>query len=94
MEAWEEAGLLGVLDGEPVGTYHYEKLGRDRHVTVFVMRVTDQKDEWPEQSFRDREWITCEEALTRIEEPGLRMIVRHVFRDLLLEEPEEIVAVS
>src|SRR5262245_55174768 len=25
IEAWEEAGLVGTLDGEPVGNYVYEK---------------------------------------------------------------------
>src|SRR6476620_2968172 len=26
IEAWEEAGLVGALDPEPIGTYAYEKL--------------------------------------------------------------------
>jgi 8-oxo-dGTP pyrophosphatase MutT (NUDIX family) len=79
-ESWEEAGLVGVLDGEPVGTYHYEKFGRDHLVTVFVMRVTDEKTSWPERGQRTREWVPVEEALSRIEEPGLRILVRQVFR--------------
>ena len=78
IEAWEEAGLVGVLESEPVGSYHYDKLGRDRHVTVFVMRVSDQKADWPE-SYRIREWLTVDEALSRIDEPGLRAIVREQF---------------
>jgi 8-oxo-dGTP pyrophosphatase MutT (NUDIX family) len=80
IEAWEEAGLLGVLDAEPVGSYHYEKLGQERHVTVFLMRVTEQKSSWPEDSFRRPEWVTPDEAIKRIEEPGLRMLIRSVIR--------------
>lgn len=75
IEAWEEAGWLGLLDDAPVGDYTYRKDGRDRCVLVFVMTVTDEKDHWPESAFRCREWLTVEDAVARIEEPGLRQIV-------------------
>ena len=39
IEAWEEAGLVGTLDPEPVGSYLYEKLGQSHHVLMFIMRV-------------------------------------------------------
>ena len=48
VEAWEEAGLRGDIDGEAVGTYRYEKRGRPHHVTVFVMRVDAETDDFPE----------------------------------------------
>ena len=76
IEAWEEAGWLGLLDDEPIGNYTYRKDGRDRCVLVFVMTVTDEKDHWPESAFRCREWLTVEDAVARIEEPGLQEIVR------------------
>ena len=79
IEAWEEAGLVGVLDGEPVGSYVYEKLGRECHVVVFRMTVTEARDRWPEQHIRQREWITVDEAIDRVDEPGLRDILRMVF---------------
>ena len=75
IEAWEEAGWLGLLDDAPVGDYTYRKDGRDRCVLVFVMTVTDERDHWPESAFRCREWLTVEDAVARIEEPGLRQIV-------------------
>jgi 8-oxo-dGTP pyrophosphatase MutT (NUDIX family) len=78
-EAWEEAGLLGALDPEPVGSYHYEKYGLTHHVTVFVLRVTQQKADWPERSFRVREWVPVEAAVERVEEPGLQDLLRAVF---------------
>ena len=87
IEAWEEAGLTGVLDGEPVGSYHYEKYGVDHHVMVYVMRVTQQSDDYPERDQRQREWVNEEVTLSRIHEPGLQAIVREVFRiDRSLEE--------
>lgn len=79
LEAWEEAGLLGVLTPEPVGTYHYEKDGRSHFVTVFVLTVTDAKDVWPERFLRKREWVDPDEAMDRIEEDGLRTIVYRNF---------------
>ena len=80
IEAWEEAGVLGALDPEPAGTYHYEKFGLDHHVTVFVMRVTDQKSDWPEQLDRRREWVPFETAAEWIDDPGLRDLLLAVFR--------------
>lgn len=87
VEAWEEAGLVGVLDPEPLGTYVYEKLGRELHVLVFHMTVTEVRDEWPERGVRAREWVSLEEALDLIEEAGLRDLLRLAFR---LKPPERL----
>lgn len=76
VEAWEEAGLVGALDPEPLGTYAYEKLGRELHVLVFRMLVTEVRDEWPERHIRARAWVTLDEAIERIEESGLRELLR------------------
>src|SRR5687768_16587623 len=53
-EAWEEAGLVGVLQPDPVGSYLYDKNGVTCHVLVFLLHVTEFRDEYPEQSFRER----------------------------------------
>jgi 8-oxo-dGTP pyrophosphatase MutT (NUDIX family) len=74
-EAWEEAGLVGVLQPEPVGTYLYEKAGLTCHVTVFLMRVTDAAGDWPERQVRQRTWLTFAQAQQRIEDPGLRELI-------------------
>jgi 8-oxo-dGTP pyrophosphatase MutT (NUDIX family) len=87
VEAWEEAGLVGALDPEPLGTYVYEKFGRDHHVLVFKMTVTDVCEDWPERNLRTRTWVSVEEALNLIEEPGLRNLLRLVF---LLRTPEHL----
>jgi 8-oxo-dGTP pyrophosphatase MutT (NUDIX family) len=87
VEAWEEAGLVGALDPEPLGSYAYEKLGRQLHVLVFRMTVTEVRDEWPERTQRTRAWVTLDDALDRIDEPGLRDLVRLAFR---LRRPERL----
>ncbi len=79
VEAWEEAGLVGTLDPEPVGTYVYEKLGRTHHVLVYRMGVTEAHETYPEVSSRQRAWVTVDEAIDRIDEPGLRNILRKLF---------------
>jgi 8-oxo-dGTP pyrophosphatase MutT (NUDIX family) len=75
-EAWEEAGLSGVLSPEPAGSYVYEKAGFTYHVTVFLMHVTDAADDWPERGLRDRCWLTPGHAVARVEEQGLRELIR------------------
>jgi 8-oxo-dGTP pyrophosphatase MutT (NUDIX family) len=77
-EAWEEAGLVGVLHPEPVGTYLYEKLGGTHFVTVFLMEVTDEAPQWPERQLRQREWLNTADALDRLVDEGLREILRAV----------------
>ena len=76
-EAWEEAGLVGVLDPAPVGSYLYDKWGNTCHVTVFVMRVTEAAEDWPERGARERSWLSIRQALGRIDDEGLREMVRN-----------------
>ena len=57
IEAWEEAGLVGTLQTDPIGSYLYEKYGRTYHVIVFLMRVTEMASDWPERGIRKREWL-------------------------------------
>lgn len=84
MEAWEEAGLVGVLEPEPLGSYLYQKLGYPHHVTVFRMQVTDMADDWPEREFRTRSWLTPAQALVRLDDAGLRDMLRAMIaRDAL-----------
>lgn len=89
VEAWEEAGLLGTIQGDSVGSYHYEKYNRDHHVLVFVMKVLNERAEWPEFGERERQWVSVEEAIRRIEEPDLKDIVRTIFRDELTQAAAE-----
>src|SRR5207253_10632262 len=57
-EAWEEAGLTGALQREPIGSYLYEKEGQRYHVTVFVMKVTSVEQDWPEREQRERSFVS------------------------------------
>jgi 8-oxo-dGTP pyrophosphatase MutT (NUDIX family) len=75
-EAWEEAGLVGVLLPDPVGSYLYQKYGNEYLVIVFRLQVTEAADDWPERTLRQRSWLMPGEALERVEDRGLRELIR------------------
>jgi 8-oxo-dGTP pyrophosphatase MutT (NUDIX family) len=75
-EAWEEAGLTGTLDAEPVGSYVYEKYGSVCHVMVFVMRVADMAQDWPERGVRERAWLSPSGVFKRVDDAGLADVLR------------------
>ena len=67
-EAHEEAGLSGRLLGESIGTYEYEKGGTRLRVAVFLMEVLEEQPTWLEMSFRERRWLSVDEASTLLED--------------------------
>jgi 8-oxo-dGTP pyrophosphatase MutT (NUDIX family) len=77
-EAWEEAGLVGLLHQEPLGSYLYEKDGSVCHVIVFRMAVTGAADSYPETGLRQRAWLPSGQAAGRVEDAGLRDILREL----------------
>jgi 8-oxo-dGTP pyrophosphatase MutT (NUDIX family) len=61
-EAFEEAGIRGEIEGEPVGSFSYQKWGEDLEVQVFLFRVTDIEDDFEDADFRRRRWLEASEA--------------------------------
>ena len=62
-EAYEDAGLIGVVGREPVGTYRYAKRSGGRksvpvEVEVFPLGVATQLEDWPERGQRETRWFT------------------------------------
>lgn len=58
-EAWEEAGVRGKMDDNPVGYYLHPRNNKPElldRIQLFPMLVTDQQDEWPEEAQRFRHW--------------------------------------
>ena len=74
-EAYEEAGLVGTVDDDPIGTYDYAKDGKRFRVTVYPLRDPEELEVWPEYDARRREWVTPADAIDRIREKGLRAIL-------------------
>lgn len=72
-EAWEEAGVRGVISEQMLGCYQYDKWGGTCSVQVFPIWVTDFIDDraW-EENHRHREWLTLKKAMLLIEQAELR----------------------
>jgi 8-oxo-dGTP pyrophosphatase MutT (NUDIX family) len=80
-EAFEEAGILGDIVGKkPLGNFHYPK--RLAHTTilcevrVYLFRVEQQLEVWPEMSQRETKWFDANEAAELVDEGGLAAIIR------------------
>ena len=74
-ESWEEAGLVGAISKEPIGSYIYTKLDRTCHVLVYILQVTEAAAEWPERGMRRRIWVSVEKAIDQIEDDGLKELI-------------------
>jgi len=75
-EALEEAGITGSLDAAPLGSFMYQKGGRQLPVQVFAMQVDRVLVRWLEQGEREREWFRCAEAIERVTQVDLRNVIR------------------
>jgi 8-oxo-dGTP pyrophosphatase MutT (NUDIX family) len=77
-EAHEEAGLIGHLLGECIGTYDYRKWDAHLTVAVYVMEVLTEESTWPEMRFRERRWCSLDEAVSLLMDHPVRRLLDHV----------------
>ncbi len=81
IEAWEEAGVKGVIDERCIGIYSYSK-ETDEHgafpclAMVFGIEVTSLADDFPEAGQRKRVWVSRKKAAKLVDEPDLARILR------------------
>ena len=74
-EAWEEAGVLGQVFPNLIGTYEYYKSGCTWQVDVFLLQVETIVENWPEAYKRKRQWVSIPKAIKRVDEPDLKLIL-------------------
>jgi 8-oxo-dGTP pyrophosphatase MutT (NUDIX family) len=86
-EAWEEAGLIGLLHSGPIGSYGYEKAGTRFEVVMFLMDVITVAKDWPESRRRSRYWLRPWDAVSRIRVRGLREVIRNALAAEPIEFP-------
>jgi 8-oxo-dGTP pyrophosphatase MutT (NUDIX family) len=82
-EAYEEAGVIGEVSSQRVGSYFYTKRlpgsgEADCRVDVFTMKVERLLDHWPEQQQRTRQWFTLTEAAMAVDESSLVVLLLHL----------------
>jgi 8-oxo-dGTP pyrophosphatase MutT (NUDIX family) len=75
-EAREEAGLIGLVDEEPIGSYKYRKQLEEGysvpcHVFVYPMLVREHRLDWPERLERTLRWSPLGEAAEMVRDRDL-----------------------
>ena len=80
-EAYEEAGLVGTVGKRPIGSYRYVKQLSPTStvvckVSVFLLRVEQELDDYLESAARQRCWLSPDEAADRVQERGLSKLLR------------------
>jgi 8-oxo-dGTP pyrophosphatase MutT (NUDIX family) len=74
-EAMEEAGVEGVCDAEPIGSYRTVKvrgvLRTVFEVDMYPLEVETQHEEWTEKGQRHRHWVLLPEAKRLLSDPVL-----------------------
>ena len=80
-EAYEEAGVQGVISTKAVGKFDYDKRLKDGQmmpctVDVYPLEVLIQLGSWPELDQRKRQWMTQADAAERVDEPELADLIR------------------
>ena len=97
-EAFEEAGVTGKINAEPVGSYHYLKEKKDGGgmpctVKVFALAVTKQLEDWPEKGARELLWLPPEQAAAKVSEPALRQLLKNFRKQLPAQKARRVTAI-
>jgi 8-oxo-dGTP pyrophosphatase MutT (NUDIX family) len=80
-EAWEEAGVQGVIGRQSIGLYTYRKMLPGGAyipcaVRVFPLEVQSMRREYPETAQRSSKWFSPRKASRQVDEPELAMLLR------------------
>jgi 8-oxo-dGTP pyrophosphatase MutT (NUDIX family) len=81
-EAVEEAGVIGRISKQPIGSFEYSKSAsqgsRRLSVDVYLLYVETVLQLWPEQRERSRSWFRPDLAATKVHEPELANLITGV----------------
>ncbi|MDP2261101.1 MAG: NUDIX hydrolase [Caulobacter sp.] len=80
VEAFEEAGVDGVVAEKSIGTFDYDKVLKTTEIrpvtaALFPLEVIVLREDWPEKGQRDRRWFTPAEAAVIVQEPKLAQLI-------------------
>lgn len=82
-EAFEEAGVLGMVSKHPLGTSAMSDPSRAK---VYALKVETELDRWPEMALRKRAWFSLSEARTVLQDAQLQSALK-AFAAQRLHEP-------
>jgi 8-oxo-dGTP pyrophosphatase MutT (NUDIX family) len=82
-EALEEAGVIGKVGRDSIGSYSYKKRLKSGavvacEVRVFPLKVKRQQKSWPERGEREIQWFSRAKAAKAVREAALRQIIRNL----------------
>lgn len=81
-EAFEEAGVVGEIYEDALGMFRTVQRRKSGSVTlkvwVYLMKVTETLEVWPEMKLRKTKWVSCREAEELLSEPFLKKICRNL----------------
>src|SRR4051812_11657862 len=84
-EAYEEAGVHGVVGKKHIGQFRKRRLKKQQpvicDVQIFPLSVARQRENWPEQNERSRIWVAPRKAAKLVKKPGLRRAIKAFNRD-------------
>lgn len=80
VEAFEEAGVDGVVSEQALGTFGYDKVLKSTEIraitaALYPLEVILIRDDWPEKGQRERRWFTPAEAAEAVQEPELAQLI-------------------
>lgn len=80
LEAFEEAGVKGTIDPQPVGSFNHTKQHLpcgtlDVRILVHSMSVERELPKWPEFGQRRRRWFSVKEAVKRVDSQELGALI-------------------
>ncbi|MBC1224592.1 NUDIX hydrolase [Nostoc sp. UCD121] len=79
-EAWEEAGVIGQVDTNELGTYKYRKGGKSYRVKMYLLPVEMLSEDYPEASKRKRQWVEVTTAIRWVKFSSLKRILKGFFQ--------------
>jgi 8-oxo-dGTP pyrophosphatase MutT (NUDIX family) len=87
-EAFEEAGVKGTVDPNPIGTFRHVKqalIVGDLEVDIVVhpLWVDRELEKWPEVGQRKRKWFKPKDAAKRVDSPELSAMIRQAVKKSL-----------
>ena len=100
-EAFEEAGVRGTVENQTLGSYSYPKVLKNGlkvtcKVQVYALEVSEISKNFKEKGERETDWVSCDEAVTRVHEPELRSLFlqfkRRMAEQLAARSPKQIPA--
>uniref|UniRef100_A0A1D1XMI1 Nudix hydrolase 12, mitochondrial n=2 Tax=Anthurium amnicola TaxID=1678845 RepID=A0A1D1XMI1_9ARAE len=89
-EAFEEAGIRGIIHGEHLGMWVFRSKSRQNSCSqegackgyMFALQVTEELDSWAEESCHKRRWLSVPEAWNLCRYPWMREALEKCVNDL------------